>query len=286
MYFVLQIPLVSFVCYFVLQCDFLQSLIIFFVLASICVPLNHVVKDTNIEPLKIFQKSPYATKPNRGSPWSPGFELSACEKVIVPAGGRTVIDTGLEFKIQRGYYGRISSLNSSRSGLAVNGIDVIDDSVDADLHERAIVILFNHGTVDFIVNVGDRIAQIIITKISTTCYIDLISEIDEPSWTARGEGGLNSSKITTIDSSSLIPASSIPASSSSSSSSSSSISSSSCSSYCPSTISVDDIWSSKYVVTAEGNLMKKRTTTTSTNDIKTTNAEDVVVKGNTLKVEE
>ena len=63
--------------------------------------------------------------------------------------------------------------------------------VDADYRGNVGVVLFNFGTEDFHVEVGDRVAQLILEKIS---MVDAI-KVDELTETERGEGGFGSTGV-------------------------------------------------------------------------------------------
>lgn len=60
--------------------------------------------------------------------------------------------------------------------------------IDADYRGEVKVLLFNHGDVDFAINEGDRIAQLIIEKYTPTQLV----EVETLSETTRGEGGFGS----------------------------------------------------------------------------------------------
>ena len=96
----------------------------------------------------------------RGSPLSAGFDLSSASR--------------------KGTYGRIAP----RSGLAVKKfIDVGAGVVDADYRGPVGVVLFNFGEEDFVVEQGDRVAQLVLEKISMLCPL----EVNELTNTDRGE---------------------------------------------------------------------------------------------------
>ena len=87
-------------------------------------------------------------------------------------------------------YGRIAP----RSGLAwKKHIDVGAGVIDADYRGNVGVVLFNHGEEDLQVKRGDRIAQLILEKIS---YADIV-EVDDLDATARGDGGFGSTGVST-----------------------------------------------------------------------------------------
>lgn len=127
-----------------------------------------------------------ATGPSKGSFGAAGWDLSSCETTMVPARGRKLVNTGLVFTIPMGLYGRVAP----RSGLALRkGIDVGAGVIDPDYCGPVGVLLFNHSDEDVIVDVGDRIAQIIFTKIETT---STLVESDEVMETRRGRKGWGS----------------------------------------------------------------------------------------------
>ena len=84
-----------------------------------------------------------------------------------------------------GTYARIAP----HLGLAVrNFINVGVGVVDSDYQGEIKVVLFNHGTEDFIVQVGDRIAQLILEQIRTP-QVKKVATFDD---TDRGVGGFGS----------------------------------------------------------------------------------------------
>lgn len=94
------------------------------------------------------------------------FSLSAYE-ATVPAGRQALIKTDLSIAIPPNTYARIAP----RSGLAVKKmIDVGAGVVDYDYRGPVGVVLFNHGSEDFKVNKGDRVAQLILERI---CMADI-----------------------------------------------------------------------------------------------------------------
>jgi dUTP pyrophosphatase len=113
------------------------------------------------------------------------------EEVTVPARGKAVIPTGLAMAIPIGNYGRIAP----RSGLAAkNFIDVGAGVIDADYRGEVKVLLFNFSEVDFKVNPGDRVAQLIIEKYTRT-EIEEVTDGEDLNSTERGEGGFGSTGV-------------------------------------------------------------------------------------------
>eukprot|EP00587_Corethron_hystrix_P012707 CAMPEP_0113314086 /NCGR_PEP_ID=MMETSP0010_2-20120614/10278_1 /TAXON_ID=216773 ORGANISM="Corethron hystrix, Strain 308" /NCGR_SAMPLE_ID=MMETSP0010_2 /ASSEMBLY_ACC=CAM_ASM_000155 /LENGTH=161 /DNA_ID=CAMNT_0000170283 /DNA_START=82 /DNA_END=567 /DNA_ORIENTATION=+ /assembly_acc=CAM_ASM_000155 len=146
------------------------------------------LKSCEEPPLRVKRLSEKAILPYKGSPEAAGFDLCSCEDVIVPARGKAIVPTGLSIATPPGTYGRIAP----RSGLAAKKcIDVGAGVIDIDYRGPVGIILFNHADVDFDVKCGDRVAQLILEKIS---YADLI-EVDDLDETQRGEGGFGSTGV-------------------------------------------------------------------------------------------
>ena len=82
-----------------------------------------------------------------------------------------------------------------RSGLALkHSIDTGAGVIDYDYRGPVGVILFNHGDVDFPIAKGDRVAQLILERISMAP----VQEVTELSETLRGEGGFGSTGVQQI----------------------------------------------------------------------------------------
>lgn len=109
--------------------------------------------------------------PRRVNPFDAGMDISSCEYVSIAPGEKYAVSTGIAVLFPNDCYARIAP----RSGLAFKfAIDVLAGVVDYGYTDEIKVILVNHGHHDFVVNKGDRIAQIIFEKI----YIpDGVSEI-------------------------------------------------------------------------------------------------------------
>mmetsp|Transcript_98387 Transcript_98387/g.175184 ORF Transcript_98387/g.175184 Transcript_98387/m.175184 type:complete len:366 (-) Transcript_98387:139-1236(-) len=141
-----------------------------------------------VEVMQVRRLNPSATLPVRGSEYAAGFDLSAVEELIVPAGGKAIAKTGLAIAIPANTYARIAP----RSGLAAKKmIHVGAGVVDYDYRGEVGVVLFNHGMEDFQVQPGDRVAQLILEDISMASCLE-VQSLDE---TQRGAGGLGSTGV-------------------------------------------------------------------------------------------
>ena len=118
---------------------------------------------------------------------SAGMDLRAYlpdgQMVIKPM-QRALVPTGLFMEIPVGYEGQVRP----RSGLAIkSGITVLNSpgTIDADYRGEVKVILINLSENDFVINSGDRIAQLVIAK----CEQMEVVEVETLSETERGAGG-------------------------------------------------------------------------------------------------
>lgn len=126
-----------------------------------------------------------AILPTRGSAGAAGYDLYAAESCTITEKTRHLVKTGISIAVPAGHYGRIAP----RSGLALKyGIDVGAGVIDEDYRGEIGVILFNFGESPFVVQEGDRIAQLILEQIS----IHEVVEVGSLEETARGEGGFGS----------------------------------------------------------------------------------------------
>ena len=124
--------------------------------------------------------------PEYATPQSAGVDLRANidKPVELKPLSRALIPTGLHIALPEGYEAQIRP----RSGLAIKkGITCLNTpgTIDADYRGDVGVILINLSAETFIVNPGERIAQMIINKFEQAEF-ELVEELDE---TERGEGG-------------------------------------------------------------------------------------------------
>lgn len=97
---------------------------------------------------------------------------------------RQLVPTGLHIALPEGYEAQVRP----RSGLALkHGITVLNTpgTIDADYRGEVMVLLVNFSTEDFVINDGERIAQMVIARHEQGEFIE-VDELDE---TERGEGG-------------------------------------------------------------------------------------------------
>lgn len=115
-----------------------------------------------------------------------GLDLYAniIDKVTINSGEFKLINTGIRISIPKGYEAQIRP----RSGLAAKfGVTLLNSpgTVDSDYRGEIKVILINHGKEPFIINRGDRIAQMVIAQYKQVKFI----ETDDLDVTKRGAEG-------------------------------------------------------------------------------------------------
>ncbi len=113
--------------------------------------------------------------------------VAADAPMTLAPGARALVPTGLSMALPAGYEAQIRP----RSGLAYkHGITCLNTpgTIDADYRGEVKVLLINHGDSEFIINRGERIAQMVIAPITQPVF----KSVETLSETARGEGGFGS----------------------------------------------------------------------------------------------
>lgn len=143
---------------------------------------------------------PAAKEPTYGTKEAAGADLYAVvedievagktfpQVIILEPGQRKMIRTGLALEIPEGFEGQVRP----RSGLAFkNGITIVNapGTIDSDYRGEICVILLNTSDEGFMVNTGDRIAQLVIAPVSRASFHHTGGNL---SATQRGEGGFGS----------------------------------------------------------------------------------------------
>lgn len=135
--------------------------------------------------VKVINKSKHAL-PAYATEGSAGMDLRANidEPIVLRPMERRLIPTGIYIALPMGYEAQVRP----RSGLALKhgiGLANMIGTVDCDYRNEIGVILINLGQEDFVVNDGERIAQMVIAKYERAEW-EPVDELDE---TERGLGG-------------------------------------------------------------------------------------------------
>lgn len=129
--------------------------------------------------------------PARATAGSAGFDLRAAvvEPVTIAPGKRALVPTGVALAIPVGWEGQVRP----RSGLALkHGITLINSpgTIDSDYRGEILVPLVNHGEESFVVERGERIAQVVFAQLP---WVELARVARLPqAGGGRGGGGFGS----------------------------------------------------------------------------------------------
>jgi len=141
--------------------------------------------------IKIVNKSQHDS-PAYATSQSAGLDLRAnlTESITLKPLGRTLVKTGLFIELPEGYEAQVRP----RSGLAYKkGITVLNSpgTIDADYRGEIGVILVNLSAEEFIIENGERVAQMVIAKHEQANWIEVETlEVSE-----RGAGGFGSTGV-------------------------------------------------------------------------------------------
>jgi dUTP pyrophosphatase len=139
--------------------------------------------------LKVVLDHPDAKPPTRATEGSAGYDLYSVEDVVLRSNDNTkMVSTGIKIRLPPGHEAQVRC----RSGLALKGIRVANSpgTVDEDFG-GVVKVLVQYVHTDpptFIINKGDRIAQMVIEKYEVL-PVELVDSLDQ---TSRGEGGFGS----------------------------------------------------------------------------------------------
>lgn len=134
-----------------------------------------------------------AVIPQRATPGSAGYDLCAClsQEVVIKPGETMKIPTGIALGFETEEYAAFiyarSGLSTKYAVAPANCVGVID----SDYRGEILVPLRNDGKAPFVVHPGDRIAQMVITRVETPELLQT-DHLDE---TKRGSGGFGSTSV-------------------------------------------------------------------------------------------
>ena len=135
--------------------------------------------------LHITKLTDTAILPTQASPYAAGWDLYADEDIVIKAMNRAMVATGIAIALPQNTAGLIWP----RSGLAYkHGIDVLAGVIDSDYRGGIGVVLQNHSGVPFVIQHGDRIAQLLIQPLVQVDMM-VVTDLDR---TDRGDDGFGS----------------------------------------------------------------------------------------------
>jgi dUTP pyrophosphatase len=139
-------------------------------------------------PLDVLMIAEPGFEPIYAKPGDAGADLRSTETLTLEAGSRALVKTGVRIAMPEGYVGLVHP----RSGLAAkHGVTVLNTpgTVDAGYRGELMVTLINTSNETFVVERGDRIAQLLFQKVEHATF-HAVSELPESS---RGDTGFGSS---------------------------------------------------------------------------------------------
>ena len=134
-----------------------------------------------------------ARLPVYGSSQAAGADLCAClgnDTLVIEPHKWAMVPTGISIALPLGFEAQVRP----RSGLAAKkGITCLNSpgTIDSDYRGEVKVILINHSDESFVINDGDRIAQMIIARHESASF-EVVASLDE---TERGSGGFGSTGV-------------------------------------------------------------------------------------------
>lgn len=126
-----------------------------------------------------------AKMPTRAHECDAGMDLYSTEGKLVPAMGNAIFDTGVHMEIPKGFVGFIKS----KSGLNVKHGLTCEGVIDSGYTGSIVVKLYNDSDWDYLVEAGDKIAQIVLLPVWVPESMILVHRLEE---SERGDNGFGS----------------------------------------------------------------------------------------------
>lgn len=125
-----------------------------------------------------------AIMPTRANSTDAGLDLYAKDGQIVPAKESAIFDTGVHVQLPSGTAGLLVSKSGLNVKHGITSTGLIDEGYTGSIRVK----LYNHGGVDYRVEAGDKISQLVIMPVVKP-EMELVESLEE---TARGSGGFGS----------------------------------------------------------------------------------------------
>jgi dUTP pyrophosphatase len=136
--------------------------------------------------VKIKLTSPLARIPQYAKEGDAGADVYSIEEVLIPNGTTRIVDLGFSIQLRPGFEMQVRS----RSGNASKGLVIANapGTIDSGYRGPCKAIMHNQSGGDWLVKVGDKIAQFVIKEAPQARYI----QVDELESSDRGAGGFGS----------------------------------------------------------------------------------------------
>lgn len=137
--------------------------------------------------IKIKKLQEEAIIPSYAHEGDAGLDLCSCEEYVLKSGERKLFPTGLSIELPEDYV----SLIWDKSGIANKGVKTMGGVIEFTYRGEYKIILLNTSEEDYVINKGDKIAQLLIQPIMTAD----IEEVEGLSETSRGDGAFGSTGV-------------------------------------------------------------------------------------------
>jgi dUTP pyrophosphatase len=147
--------------------------------------LDYALHMTKVVPVQVICSPEF--EPAYAKPGDAGADLRSTEALVIPAGKRALVATGVSIALPEGFVGLVHP----RSGLALkHGITVLNSpgTIDSGYRGEIKVTLLNTDENDFHIEVGDRIAQLLIQEVARAEFL----RVQELPQSHRGDSGFGS----------------------------------------------------------------------------------------------
>lgn len=134
--------------------------------------------------MKIKKLKPETVLPTYAHPGDVGLDVRSLETVTIPPGGHHIFDLGFALEFPTGY----AAIMADKGSISKAGLHVMGGVFDAGYRGEYNVHLVNLSSEPYTVEVGNKVAQIIMYVVAITT----LTETDELSETSRGEGRFGS----------------------------------------------------------------------------------------------
>ena len=137
--------------------------------------------------LQVRRLRPEASLPGRAYAGDAGLDLASCERVVLAPGERAVVPTGLAVAIPEGFAGFVQARSgiAARHGIAVvNSPGLVDSGYRGELR---VVLLNTDRNATFVVEVGDRIAQLVVLPVPELELVE-VDDLPDSERSVRGFG--------------------------------------------------------------------------------------------------
>lgn len=136
--------------------------------------------------IKVKKLTETATLPKYAHEGDIGADLFSDEYYQIHSGDRAIVKTGISLEVPSSFMGYVRV--APRSGLATKGLDVSAGVVDKSYRGEVGVVLVNNSKETFVIQRGDKIAQLIF-EVAATGRFEEVTELGD---TSRGSGGFGS----------------------------------------------------------------------------------------------